>query len=44
MWVMLMDGPDAETKEIMGPRAPCPKMVGEWLLTQESMITGDERT
>jgi hypothetical protein len=44
MWVALMDGPDPETREITGPKPPCPKMVGEWTLTQESQITGDERT
>ena len=44
MWVALMDGPDAETKSVTGPKPPCPKMVGEWFLCQESQITGDERT
>lgn len=44
MWVALMDGPDAETKSVTGPKPPCPKMVGEHFLCQESQITGDERT
>ena len=44
MWVALVDGPDPETKSMMGPKPPCPKLVGEWFLTQESQITGDERT
>ena len=51
-WVDLMDG----TKEGSGDQvqwsasdrakraARCPKMVGEWHLKQESMISGDERT
>ena len=39
-----MDGPDANSTEVRGPKAPCPKMVGEWFLSQESQITGDERT
>ena len=43
MWVALMDGPDPETKSVTGPKPPCPKMVGEWFLCQESQITGDER-
>ena len=44
MWVALMDGPDPDTKGPMGAKPPCPKMVGEWFLCQESQITGDERT
>ena len=44
MWVALMDGPDPETRERGGSKPPCPKMVGEWYLAQESQITGDERT
>ena len=44
MWVALMDGPDPDTKGPMGNKPPCPKMVGEWFLCQESQITGDERT
>ena len=44
MWVALMDGPDPETRERGGSKPPCPKMVGEWFLAQESQITGDERT
>merc|ERR1719502_1594311 len=40
-----MDGPDADTKEVRATHKPlCPKMVGEWYLSQESQITGDERT
>ena len=44
LWVSLMDGPDAEQLKPGMPRAPCPKMVGEWDCKQESQITGDERT
>ena len=43
LWVALMDGPDSEQKE-SGKKPPCPKMVGEWSVQQESQITGDERT
>jgi len=43
MWVALMDGPDPETRDVRGPKPPCPKMVGEWRCSQESEITGDER-
>ena len=43
-WVELMDGPDADTQGARGAKPPCPKMVGEWYLSQESQITGDERT
>ena len=31
-------------REVRGAKPPCPKMVGEWFLAQESQITGDERT
>ena len=44
MWVELMDGPDPDTQGARGAKPPCPKMVGEWYLSQESQITGDERT
>ena len=44
MWVALMDGPDPESREVGAKKPPCPKMVGEWFLAQESQITGDERT
>ena len=43
MWVALMDGPDPDVRE-SGKKPPCPKMVGEWMVRQESQITGDERT
>ena len=40
----LMDGPDPDaTGGIRAPTPPCPKMVGEWHLAQESQITADER-
>ena len=44
MWVGLMDGPDPDSREVGAKKPPCPKMVGEWYLSQESQITGDERT
>ena len=50
MWVDLMDGPNAEEKARDARAAKtqqsvtCPKQVGEWRCTQESEITGDERT
>ena len=43
MWSQLMDGPDPVADK-RNTKAACPKMVGEWFLSQESQITGDERT
>ena len=46
-WVDLMDGPGGSgdgTSRGQRSQAACPKMVGEWMLEQESQITGDERT
>ena len=49
MWGALMDGPggagalDRSEGPIRAAKAPCPKMVGEWEIEQESEITGDER-
>ena len=44
MWAELMDGPEPNANAFSRAKAACPKMVGEWFLTQESQITGDERT
>lgn len=48
-WINLMDGPGGEgvpwsASDEAKRRARSPKMVGEWFLSQESEITGDERT
>ena len=48
-WIDLMDGPPGNTVEWGASdeskrKARCPKMAGEWTLSQESLISGDERT
>jgi hypothetical protein len=36
MWAELMDGPEPNANAFSRAKAACPKMVGEWTLTQES--------